>query len=222
MQRGQPLLVKATDLFHLQADFAEGLLLFVNTENDRTANHQPGQMRGARVGHHLLGRDHLSPAQHGHAVGKARHLIELMADEDDRLALLHHALHRLAQRVGLLRRQDRGRLIENQNVRAAIQRLQYLDPLLLANAQLPYESVRVHKQIVLFAHLHDPPLHPLHVQPQGPETPPLRWRAVGIIQPQNDVFGDSLIHHQFEMLVDHRDAQFERGSRRINVHREAV
>ena len=77
----------------------------------------------------------LPRAQHRDAVRHAQHLVELVADEDDRQALRHHLRQRGEQRLALLRRQHRGRLVEDQDARAAVQRLQDLDALALADRQ---------------------------------------------------------------------------------------
>ena len=50
---------------------------------------------------------------------------------------------RLEQRIGLLRGQHRRRLVEDQHARVAVERLQDLDPLLLAQRQLPDPGARV-------------------------------------------------------------------------------
>ena len=45
--------------------------------------------------------------------------------------------------VGLLRREHGGRLVEDQDPRLAVERLQDLDPLLLADRELPDARARV-------------------------------------------------------------------------------
>ena len=66
-----------------------------------------------------------------------------MADEDDRLALLGQALDDREQLLRLLRRQHGGRLVEDEDVGAAVERLQDLDPLLLADRDVLDERARV-------------------------------------------------------------------------------
>ena len=48
-----------------------------------------------------------------------------------------HRAQRLEERVGLLRREHRGRLVHDQDPRLAVERLQDLDALLLADRELP-------------------------------------------------------------------------------------
>ena len=61
---------------------------------------------------------------------------ELVRDDDDRLSLLAHAAQDGEELLHFLRRQDRCRLVENQQPRVAVQRLQQLDALLLADRQI--------------------------------------------------------------------------------------
>ncbi len=63
--------------------------------------------------------------------------MQLVGDEDDRAAVGGHGAQRLEQRAGLLRRQHRGRLVQDQHARVAVERLEDLDALLLADRELP-------------------------------------------------------------------------------------
>ena len=80
--------------------------------------------------------DHAAPPQHRDAVGDVEDLVELVADEHDRLAGLAQASEVLEQLLGLLRREHRGGLVEDQHVDAPVERLQDLDTLLLADRQV--------------------------------------------------------------------------------------
>src|SRR4026208_1880250 len=64
-------------------------------------------------------------------------LVELVADEHDAPAGGGHRLQRPEEVLGLLRRENRGRLVEGQDPGSAVEELQDLDPLLLADAELP-------------------------------------------------------------------------------------
>ena len=68
-------------------------------------------------------------AQHGHAVADRHHLVELVGDEEDRAPVRGQIADDREQAVALLRRQDRRRLVEDQDLRVAIERLQDLDAL---------------------------------------------------------------------------------------------
>ena len=107
----------------------------VDPQQHLAADHQARQA--------LLGRpcrrqrlDLLAAAQHRDPVGDLEHLVQLVADEDDRLALLGQAAHDREQLLRLLRGQHRRRLVEDEDVRAAVERLQDLDPLLLADGDV--------------------------------------------------------------------------------------
>ena len=96
-----------------------------------------------RARERLLGRagarhrlDLLAAAQHGRPVADLEHLVELVADEDDRLAVGLEALDDREQLGRLLRRQHGRRLVEDQDLGAAVERLQDLDALLLADGDL--------------------------------------------------------------------------------------
>jgi len=142
--------------------------------------------------------DHPPGAQHRDEVGHLQHFFQLVADEDDGLTLFRHPAQDAGQRFGFLRREDGGRLVEDQHVGAAIQAAEDLDALLRPDRQLLHAHARIDVQAVLrrdFAHL---PLGLGHVE----EAP--------AVQPQDDVFGDGEGLHQLEMLVNHADPQANR------------
>ena len=70
-------------------------------------------------------------------------LVELVRDEDDRLALLLEPAEHLRQLGDALRGQHRGRLVEDQDARAAPERLDDLDLLLVAEREVGRLRVRV-------------------------------------------------------------------------------
>ena len=55
-------------------------------------------------------------------------------------------------------REDRGRLVHDQDPRLAVERLQDLDALLLADGELPIARLRVHREPVPLDELLDTPL----------------------------------------------------------------
>ena len=127
----------------------------VDLQDHLAPDHRVGELRRrGLVG--IEGRDHLAAPHHRHAVGQAHDLAQLVGDEDDRLALaLEHPEH-LEQLVGLGRRQHRGRLVEHQDVRAAHQRFQDLDPLLQADRQFADDGVRIDLEAVFAPELGEP------------------------------------------------------------------
>ena len=73
-----------------------------------------GRLRGRRR------RDDPTRAHDGDGVGDAHDFVELVADEDDRVAFALQPPHQGDEFRHLCGRKNRGRLIEDQNVRAAI------------------------------------------------------------------------------------------------------
>ena len=93
------------------------------------AHHQRGQLPLVHL-RRLIHAHHLSAPHHAHAVGDLHHLAETVGDDDHGHALVpHHAADHVEEFVGLLRRQHGGRLVEDQDVRAAVQGLQDLHAL---------------------------------------------------------------------------------------------
>ena len=94
--------------------------------------------------------------------------------------------------VGLLRRQHRGRLVEDQEFRILHQRADDLDALALADRKLPDLAPGIERKAVHFRHLLEPCRHVLE-----------RLLAV---EAERDVLGDGEVVEQREMLEHHADA----------------
>src|SRR3546814_1739240 len=88
----------------------------------------------------LFRSDELALAQHGDAVGHRHDLVQLVRDEDDGEALRHHGLQGGEERLDLLRRKHGGRLVEDEDAGAAVERLQDLDALALAHREVADEA----------------------------------------------------------------------------------
>ena len=134
-------------------------------------------------------------AEHRHPVGDIQHLMELVGDDDEGLTVRLHVPHDLEQLVRLLRRQDGGRLVQDQNIRAPEQYLDDLHSLLLGNGHIVDLLVGVDVKAVLIADLLD------------------FLAGLGQVQlalkTQNDVLRGGEHIHQLEMLMDHADAIVE-------------
>ena len=101
----------------------------------RLADHHRRHVGGRELGD-LAAAGLLAAAQHGHLVGEGHHLAELVGDhEDGELAGVCHAAHEAEHLVGLLRRQHRGRLVEDKQSALEIELLQDLELLLLAGRE---------------------------------------------------------------------------------------
>ena len=99
--------------------------------------------------------DDAAAAQHRNAVGDGQHFLQLVGDEDDRDAALRQFAHDAEQIVGFLRRQHRRRLVQDQDVGVAVERLDDLDALLHAHRQIADDGVGIDVQPVLLRQLAD-------------------------------------------------------------------
>jgi hypothetical protein len=96
---------------------------------DWAAHHHIGQifLGGAGRRH---GADHAAAAHHGDGVGDVEDLLQLVGDQDDGLALFLEQAQDFEQRRGFLRRQHGCRLVQDQDVGAAVDLLEDLHALL--------------------------------------------------------------------------------------------
>ena len=119
--------------------------LAFDTQRHLAADHHGGQaLLGDVPGDHLA--NSLTAAHDSDAVGDRQHLRQLVGDEDDGAALLDQCADRREQLGHLLRREHCGRLVEDKDARVAVERLQDLDALLLADRQLPDRRQRIYMQ----------------------------------------------------------------------------
>ena len=96
------------------------------------------------------GCPHANPvAKHRDAVADLENLVKFVGDEQQRVTLGHHALERVKEVVYFLGRQDRRRLVQDDEARAEIKRLENLDPLLFTDGELPDESLGIDFETVL-------------------------------------------------------------------------
>ena len=120
---------------------AERGLVLVHGELDRATDHERGELGVRRGGLGLA--DDLAEADHGDAIGDLAHLAQLVGDEHDRRARVAELAHDDHQLVGLLRREHRGRLVEDEHFASREQRLDDLDPLLHPDRKVFDERVGV-------------------------------------------------------------------------------
>ena len=192
--------------------------------------HVGARMRGAArdveqhlAAHHQLGqaalagalpvdrRDLLAAPQHRDAVGHLEHLVQLVRDQDHRGAAGHERAQHGEQLVDLLRRQHRGRLVEDQDARVAVERLEDLDALLLADADLLDHGIRLHGEAVARGQL----AHALARRVEVELAVVLRLVA------EHDVLDDRHHGDQHEVLVHHADAEADRVGRACDARRLA-
>ena len=172
----------------------------VDDELDVAADHQGREI--VLVGFRRNPRAHdLAPSDDGDPVGDLQHLVQLVADEDDRVALRGEAPEDLEDLLGLLRRQHGGRLVEDEDPCLPVQRLQDLDPLLPADRQRADLDIGVDVEPEPLAELDDPAMGLVPVQEDR-----IRHRLLA----EEDVVGDGQDRDQHEVLVDHADAARDR------------
>ena len=146
---------------------------------------------------------------HGDLVGDREHLVELVGDEDDREALLLELAQVAEQLVDLLRDEDRGRLVEDDDLGAAVEHLEDLDPLPGADAELLDQPVRLDAEAVGVG-------DPLDL---GPGV------AADAVQPlgaEDDVLEHGEVVGEHEVLEHHADPGLDRVGRRVQGDLGAV
>jgi hypothetical protein len=148
-------------------------------------------------------RDHRALAHDRDVVGRVQDLAQLVRDEHDGLALALERAEDLEQAIGLLRREHRGRLVEDQDLGAAMQRLEDLDALLQADRQVADHGVGIDLEAVLRLELADLLARPRQAGPEAPCA----------LDPQHEVLQHGHVVDQHEMLVDHADAGGDRLAR---------
>ncbi len=122
--------------------------LLVDPQEDAASDHQLGEFAGAGLARRPC-RDDFAAAHDGHVVGDVEDLAQLVGDEDDRLALGPQLAEDGEELVGLGGCQHTRWLVEDQDLGAAIERLENFHPLLEADRQRLDHGVRVDRQPVL-------------------------------------------------------------------------
>ena len=149
----------------------------------------------------------------GDPVGDLEHLVELVRDEDDRLPLRLERSDDLEELLRLLRREHCGRLVEHEDLGTAVERLQDLDALLLADRDPVDARVGVDGEPVALRQLVDAPVGGAVVEQHA---------CTSRLGGEHDVLGDGHHRDEHEMLVHHADPVLDRGLRRAQVDRLAA
>ena len=148
---------------------------------------------------------HPAAAQDRDLVRDLEDLVELVGDEDDRRAGLREAADDAEQLLRLERREHGGRLVEDEDVALAVERLEDLDPLAHADGQVLDLRVGVDVEVVVLGELDDALAGGLAVE--GAEDPRHAFR------PQRDRLHDVEDRDELEVLVDHPDPGLDRLAR---------
>jgi hypothetical protein len=129
-----------------------------------------------------------------------------VGDENNAAPFRRHPAKTREQLHGLLRSEDRGRLVEDKDARAAVKVLQDFHPLLLADRQLPDRTTRVHAHAVLVSEASDLAFE-LAPADERPRCVPAK----------RDVLGDREPVDEAEVLVHHADSAVNRVPRRVQI-----
>ncbi len=170
--------------------------------------HHHARKRGRRFLFGVAGARHLAVAQHGGAVADALHLFQTVADVEDGAALGAQLEKRFEETVGLLRRQHRSRLVEDDEPGVLQEGADDLDALALADREIGHMGIGVERQAVGMGEF-------------GGAGRDIGERH-GVVQRQRDVFGDRQRLEQGKVLEDHADAELARSAWTCDPHRLAL
>ena len=151
-------------------------------------------------------RDHLAAAHDRDAVGHGHDLAQLVGDQDDGLALRLSARSRPKSASASAGVSTAGRLVEDQDLGAAQERLHDLDPLLQPDRELADDGVGIDDEPVVAG-------KPRHL---GPRRARRRREQRAALGAEHDVLDHGQRLDQHEMLVDHADAGPDRVGRRAD------
>ena len=199
------------EVVDLEQRRAGSLLGLLDTQEHAPSHHQLGQFRRRGVGR-LEGRHHLAAAHDRDAIGDRHDLAQLVGDENDGLALLLERAKQLEQRIGLGRREHGGGLVEDEDVRAAIERFQDLDALLQADGEIADDRIRVDLEPVILC-------QPRELRARLRFADAQHGAAFGA---EHDVLDDGEGLDEHEVLVHHADAGMDGIVRRADGNRLAV
>jgi hypothetical protein len=155
-------------------------------------DHELRQMLGRLAPGIAFGHDPTHPHDR-RPVAERLDLLQLVADVEDRAALLGQPAQGGEELRHLLRRQHRGGLIHDQQLGILQQAADDLDTLALAHREIMHAAVGIERQAIGLGDLDDPRL----------QAPAQRR----IVDGERDVLGDGQRLEQREMLERHADAQ---------------
>src|SRR5207245_2075825 len=150
---------------------------------------------------------------HGDAIRDLEDLVELVADEDDARALRAKLPEHAEDLARLLRREDGGWLVEDEDPRVAVDRLKDLNALLLADGELIDAGRGLDIEPQLLREQQDPLRRLGEVEDLADANDLLS---------ENDVLGDREDRDQHEVLVHHADPACDRVGGVADRHGPAV
>ncbi len=196
----------------LEERLARTRRLLVHLQNDLAPHHQAGEaLLGRPLPRH--GVDELPATEHADPVGDLEYLVQLVTDEDDRHPLPRQRPQDPEEVGRLARGQHCCGLVEDEDVGAAVQRLQDLDALLLTDRDVLNARVGIDREVEALRELMDAAVRRMVVE----EDP----GRVGL-RAEHDVLGDGHHRDEHEVLVDHADPVLDGVLRRVHRDRLAL
>ncbi len=172
------------------------------------ADHHLGELAVADRGR-VRGPDGATAPDHRDPVGDRPHLVELVRDEQERVALGAHLPQGREQLVDLLRNEDGRRLVEDHGAGAAVEDLEDLHPLPVGDAEALDEDLRRRGEPDDGGELDDP-------------LPSPRPDPVQRLGAEQHVLGDGEVVGEHEVLVHHADPGPDRVGGRAEPDGPAV
>ncbi len=191
----------ATKILEHQTGRAEAPIRGTTAPLDPLADHRLDELVVAPIANRGL-IDQFAAPHDRHPVGAGADIGELVGDDDDRTALFREPPHQAMQATGLLRRQHRRRLIEDDQARVEIKDLGEFDQLSLTDREVADQGPR--------GDLGGKRPKPGHDRLVLPARSPLADVRPG----EKQIFQDTERRQQAELLEHHPDAERHRVARR--------
>ncbi len=169
----------------------------LSNELDRFTDHQPGEALRGRLRRPDVA-DHLPVSQDDDPISNRTDFLQLVGDEDDGLARLLQPSQEGKELIHLQGGEDRGWLVQDQEVDVARKDLEDLNALLFPHGELLHRDVQGNAEATLFHHL-------LEAFPRGRQMEASEWAAVA----QGHVFCGGERSDKGEVLMDHPDPEVE-------------
>ena len=183
-------------VLHLKDYFAGMRGSLVNLEADITAYHHAAQFFLSGV-LDIDCADIFAAAKNGAAVRDSHDLIELVGDEQDRLAFCRKVLHDHHEIVDLGGGQHGGGLVEDEDLVVSVEHLEDLCALLHTDSDILYFGIEVDLEAVFLRQFSHFPASFILLQDA----------VFGGLSAEDDVVENGEALHEHEMLVDHSDSQ---------------
>ena len=203
-----PLFVFDIQVLDIQNNFSGVRRCLVNHKLDCMTHHHGCQLILCDTLHRYR-IDIFTAPDNGAHIRRSLDLFELVRDDDDGLAVFDQVLHDREQFIDLLLRQNCCGLIQNQDLRTAVESFEDFDSLLHTDRNVPYALIRIDFQSVFFDNFKDILTGLSHVKCD---------RSVGRLGTQDNVLGYCKVFHQHKVLVNHTNAVFNCSGRIFYIH----